>query len=379
MGIRDRLKQWEERGDAWAAKRLTPEEFQEAVELDRHLKAHWPRILLGYFLATVVLAALLVGIKRALVFGHAFLLANLIIAAIGVGLAGVWFGYRKHAGKPFWRMALPSTLLTLAGAVVGTMLVRLAGRGAAALDTEEIIRFVSVGLLAGLCVSILVVGATWIRTREARAREAAAAAQAESERLAKRNTEAELKLLQAQVEPHFLFNTLANLRYLVQKGSADALPMLDHLIEYLRTALPEMRAEGSTVGREAALARAYLEILRIRMGGELAFAIDVPADLEPHPFPPLMLMTLVENAVKHGVSPVGRGRIEVRASRGGEHLRVEVADDGRGVAAEPGNGVGLANVRERLAALHGNRATLVLEGGNDGGARAVIEIPSEPA
>jgi LytS/YehU family sensor histidine kinase len=240
---------------------------------------------------------------------------------------------------------------------------------------DELVRFVSAGILAGLIVSAFIVGAAWIRAREARAREATLKAEAERERFAKRTAEAELKLLQAQVEPHFLFNTLANLRYLVQSGSKDALPMLDYLIDYLRTALPEMRADSSTLAREAALARAYLEIIRIRMGGELEFRIDLPAGLEEHPLPALMVMSLVENAVKHGIAPVGRGRIDVRISSAAGRLRVEVEDDGRGVAREPGNGVGLANIRERLAVLFGDAVRLELRPGASGGALATLEFP----
>jgi len=145
-------------------------------------------------------------------------------------------------------------------------------------------------------------------------------------------------------------------RHLVQTGSPDALAMLDHLIHYLRTSLPEIRSESSTLGREAELARAYLEILRLRMGGALEIAIDIPPDLALAPFPPLMVMTLVENAIKHGVAPQGRGRVSVSASAGGGKLRVVVEDDGRGLGGTVGRGVGLANVRERLAAIFGPEA-----------------------
>ncbi len=127
--------------------------------------------------------------------------------------------------------------------------------------------------------------------------------------------QAELKLLQAQIEPHFLFNTLANLRHLVQTGSPEALAMLDHLVQYLRTALPNIRMPGSTVARELELARAYLEIMRIRMGGALAFSIEMAPGAADAEMPSLMLMTLVENAVKHGIAPRGGGRIAIRGAR----------------------------------------------------------------
>jgi LytS/YehU family sensor histidine kinase len=152
--------------------------------------------------------------------------------------------------------------------------------------------------------------------------------------------------------------------------------MLDHLITYLRNALPEIRSEGSTLGREAELARAYLEIMRIRMGGALDFAIEVPAELADTPFPPLMLITLVENAIKHGVAPLGRGRVEVRAALADGALRVSVDDDGRGVVQPAGRGVGLANIRARLYALHADAAFIALDARPGGGTRASIQVPA---
>ncbi len=214
-----------------------------------------------------------------------------------------------------------------------------------------------------------------LRLGEAAERAARLAAENERERFARQSVQAELKLLQAQVEPHFLFNTLANVRHLVQAGSADALPMLDHLIHYLRTALPEVRRDSTTLGREAELARAYLEIMRMRIG-ELSFAIDVPAGLAAHEFPPLMLMTLVENAVKHGVAPAGHGEIRIAARQADGRIEVDVIDDGRGLGGGIGQGVGLSNVRGRLKALYGDDARLSLESGASGGTCARLEIPS---
>jgi LytS/YehU family sensor histidine kinase len=139
--------------------------------------------------------------------------------------------------------------------------------------------------------------------------------------------------------------------------------------------LPGIREENSTVGREAALARAYLEIIRIRMGGDLTFAIDVPEALADHPIPPLMLMTLVENAVKHGIAPVGRGHVRLAASAADGKLTVRVEDDGRGISGEAKPGVGLANVRERIATLYGADAALELRAREGGGAVSVLTLP----
>jgi LytS/YehU family sensor histidine kinase len=248
-------------------------------------------------------------------------------------------------------------------------------RPLSAIDPAKVLRAVAIALVLALVLTSMIVGISRMRLREANQRTARLAAETDRERLARQNVQAELKLLQAQVEPHFLFNTLANVRHLVHSGSPDALTMLDHLVHYLRTALPEMRSEGSTVGREAELARAYLAIMRMRMGGGLDVEIDIPQDVAGAAFPPLVLMTLVENAVKHGVAPVGQGRVSVRASSDGATLRVSVEDDGRGLAEPIGQGIGLGNVRERLRAIYGGRARLELAQRGDGGTRATVEMP----
>jgi hypothetical protein len=198
--------------------------------------------------------------------------------------------------------------------------------------------------------------------------------------------EARLQALQAQVEPHFLYNTLANVQALTEVDPPAANKMVGHLIEYLRAALPKMRETSSTIGQEVELARAYLNILKMRMGARLDFAIQVPDELNGISFPPLMLPSLVENAVKHGLEPVREGgRIDVIAEKVGERFRIIVKDTGRGLAAngttsanaETGGGVGLANIRERLLALYGETAKLSLESNEPKGVIATIEIPAE--
>jgi len=187
--------------------------------------------------------------------------------------------------------------------------------------------------------------------------------------------------MQAQVEPHFLFNTLASVQYLTEIDPREANRLLGHLVEYLRAALPHLRASSTSLGKEIGLAQAYLNILRMRMGARLAFSIDVPQDLMRHPFPPNLLISLVENAIKHGIEPNGDGgTVAVRARREGKLVILTVEDTGRGLApaARPGHGVGLSNVRERLAALYGTQAQFSLERGVPSGARATLAIPFEP-
>jgi signal transduction histidine kinase len=194
--------------------------------------------------------------------------------------------------------------------------------------------------------------------------------------LAKQMAEARLQLMEAQIEPHFLFNSLANVQRLFETAPESGERLLENLKVYLRAALPQMRGTGSTLAGEAELARAYLEVLGARMGARLRFAVDVPADLADHAFPPMMLITLVENAVKHGIhpSPDG-GTVRVQARGHGARLIVEVADTGAGFTGSFGKGVGLANIRARLTALFGEAAELSLHGNEPSGVVASIAVP----
>ena len=200
--------------------------------------------------------------------------------------------------------------------------------------------------------------------------------EAEYHRMSQQVTEAKLQALQAQVEPHFLYNTLASVQALTEVDPERESEMTGHLIAYLRNALPKMRESVSTVAQEIDLARAYLNILQMRMGDRLTFEIDVPANLANAPFPPLMLPSLVENAIKHGLEPQREGgNVRISAEARDGKLRLTVADTGRGFTDALGAGVGLANIRERLAGLYGDAAKLTLEANTPRGVVATIEVP----
>ena len=202
--------------------------------------------------------------------------------------------------------------------------------------------------------------------------------EAEYHRMTQQVTEAKLQALQAQVEPHFLYNTLANVQALTEVDPAKANTMVGHLIQYLRNALPKMRESISTVGQEIELVRAYLNILQMRMGKRLAFDISIPESLLATPFPPLMLPSLVENAIKHGLEPQREGgSVMITAQAQDGRLRLVVSDTGRGFGETVGAGVGLANIRERLAALYGETAKLTLESNSPTGVIATIEVPMD--
>jgi sensor histidine kinase YesM len=188
--------------------------------------------------------------------------------------------------------------------------------------------------------------------------------------------QARLSALQAQIEPHFLFNTLANVRRLYETTPSRGREMLASLIDYLRAALPAMRSQGSTLGRELELARSFLTILQMRIGDRLQFSIAVDDDLLDTQVPPLVLATLVENAIKHGLAPLPEGgRVDIQARRRGNDLEIEVRDTGAGFTASGGSGVGLANTRSRLAGLYGPRASLSLAAGAPRGVVATVLLP----
>ena len=194
--------------------------------------------------------------------------------------------------------------------------------------------------------------------------------------------EADLRLgvLQAQVEPHFLFNTLASVRALVRQDPAQAEATLDALVDFLRATIPKLhedRGLHATLGQQLDLCSSYLALMQVRMGGRLTYDVRADEALRAAPFPPSLLITLVENAIKHGIEPrPGPGRIEIDAVRDGDTLRVQVRDDGAGLQPGLSTGVGLANVREQLAARYGARAAFVLSPAAEGrGVCAEIRVP----
>ena len=203
---------------------------------------------------------------------------------------------------------------------------------------------------------------------------------ADEEGLERRLVEARMAALQAQVEPHFLFNTLALIGQLIETDPPQAARIHQNLIDYLRATLPQMRARGAgTLGRQIEMSRAYLAIMQARMRARLAVSIDVPDEMQSATFPVMMLQILIENAIKHGLEPkIAGGRIDIRASVEGQVLQVDVLDDGIGFNVHAGDGLGLANVRERLRILYGQRAQLVIEAPLTGGTRASIRLPYAP-
>jgi sensor histidine kinase YesM len=299
-----------------------------------------------------------------------------LIVAVPVALAVVatWNVVPPRPSRRY-----PTLVLAVAGScVVGIEAMNLVEAWTSRTYVEHeslldpfVVALVRYGLLSALVAVVFV----YLRV----ANESAARAQDAERgrvRFVQRMQEARLKMLQAQIEPHFLFNTLATVGDLYEIAAPKGEAMLDNLMRYLAAALPQLRAADSTLGGEVALTSAYLSIQQIRMGRRLQFHIEVAEALRETPFPPLMLLTLVENAVKHGLGPLPEGgTIRIDASYGRGEMQVRVIDSGGGFAQSSGSGTGIANIRARLATMYGEAARLGLTSMSPHGVVATIAIP----
>jgi signal transduction histidine kinase len=220
--------------------------------------------------------------------------------------------------------------------------------------------------------------------KRAEAETQTANAAAERESMQRQLSEAKMQMMQAQVEPHFLFNTLASVEHLIETDPPRASAMQRSLIKYLRAVLPQMRDSSlfTNLGREADMVEAYLNLLKMRMEERLTVEFDVSEGLRTAAFPPMMLQSMVENAIKHGLEgkPEG-GTLKVRADVAHNKLRVIVSDTGLGFGAKPstGTGLGLSNIRERLKLLHGDQGQLLIAANSPSGVIVTIEVPYQLA
>jgi sensor histidine kinase YesM len=294
-------------------------------------------------------------------------LLGLLVIAIGVALLP-----ERLSGRVRW-LAMCALLATASAASAG---IRLSMSRYPMKSAHEmwgwfvavVVLWTLLGLLAyGLVVSI---------RRQASARRRLGQQIAEQNLLSAAALEARLTVLQAQIEPHFLFNTLANVRRLCELDPARGRRMLGSLLDYLRAALPAMRRSATALTQEFELVRAYLTVLQHRMGERLRFKIELSEALTNASIPPLILPTLVENAIRHGLAPLREGgTITLSAAEQGGQIVITVADDGAGFQAASGSGVGLANTRARLSALFGSAASLNLRSNEPRGVIAEVRLP----
>ena len=234
-------------------------------------------------------------------------------------------------------------------------------------------RWLAVMAFSSVMVSIVVSVMMFWHARNAGAEAALERERSRSDRIAREAALADLRALQAQIEPHFLFNTLANVGSLVDADPATAKRMLESFNRFLRASLAATRTESTTLGAEGDLIAAYLDVLQVRMGNRLRYRVQVPDELKGFGLPPMLLQPVVENAICHGLEPkVEGGEVVLRARREGAEVVVEIADTGIGFSAVTRGGLGLTNLRNRLRALYGARAALLV--GENGGAGACVTV-----
>jgi len=281
--------------------------------------------------------------------------------------------YFFEEARPIYKAVMMAAALivgSLCGSFLGTL---VSGMSPATLfEKHNLIELLVLGVMFGSII-------TYIFT--SRDRIAASEAQVQEEKIKhliseKKVAEANLRILQAQIEPHFLFNTLSNILNLLDTDPEKGKSMLVDFTQYLRTSLSKIRGQTTRLGHEMEMIRAYLNIFKVRMGDRLKFDIDLPAHLEDTPFPPMLIQPLVENAIKHGLEPkVQGGEILISGKENDSHLRLEIIDTGMGINPGRKGGLGLANIRERLQSLYGNDGRLVIEENQSGGVKATIEVP----
>ena len=279
---------------------------------------------------------------------------------IGNGFVVMWWGFFDWLAVVSWWTLL---LLSFLGLVVGGGLFHAPTFSFFLIVASFIIKIVAGG------------------KRRAELNASLATKRAETEQLERTVLEARMEALQAQIEPHFLFNTLGSIDQLILTDPPRASRMQQSLIRYLRSAMPQMRdGRRPTLGQQVALSSAFLEIMAIRMEGRLQSVVNVPDGLKSAVFPSMMLQTLVENAIKHGLEPKPEGgRLEIGAQIVDGQLAVHVRDTGIGFMPKAEGGVGLANIRERLKALYNGRAELIISVPADGGTCATVTVPYESA
>jgi signal transduction histidine kinase len=296
-----------------------------------------------------------------------------MVLLFGFTVAGAW----RQTLLPRWVAQVLAIGLGAALSPLVVQLLSMHGDFSAFIASPHNVRgYVLVTFSAAIVGTLFALGALY-RERDAQARAEALQFELERETLQRQATDAQLHLMTAQIEPHFLLNTLANVQQLVESGSPRAAPVFRSLIAYLRAAMPQLHQRAATLGDEERLVHAYLELMLMRMPDRLAFTVEIEPSLRALPFPPMALLTLVENAIRHGIDPgCDGGRIEVGARRdaGGAAVQLWVADTGVGLTEGAGSGTGLRNLRDRLHVFFGQDASVTLHEQPPHGVRAEIRV-----
>ncbi len=311
------------------------------------------------------------------------LLMSLIMAnSVGYTLHGI-FLVSARLGLDTWARgfgpvatAAYYTLVSTLGVFLGFAIVALAfEEGSLAWMLQP--RWIASLAVSSAIISIMIAMIYFAREKHARAEAELQRERVRVERIEREAALANLRALQAQIEPHFLFNTLANVASLVDPDPAMAKRMLESFIRFLRASLAATRLDSTTLGDEAELIASYLQVLQVRMGARLTFRIDVDPALAAFELAPMLLQPVVENAIRHGLEPkVEGGEVTFRARRDGAQVVIEIADTGVGFAATTRGGVGLANLRDRLKLLYSGGASMQVGENSPSGARVTVRLPA---
>jgi signal transduction histidine kinase len=304
--------------------------------------------------------------------GWLYILRDRLIVAFAIALAILLFGVTRSQALRARTVLLAASVL--AGAAAGEWLVRnLYG-------SHDSLAAWFTHVLRWSVVALAVAGTYFLWRASVDSREQLRREDLRRQSVEQQLTNTRLTALRKQIEPHFLFNTLATVRRLHQTEPESGATMLANFIDYLARLLPLLERSEVPLGEETDLVQAYLSVVKIRMSDRLQVSIDVPGELRLARVPPLALATLVENAIKHGLAPLPQGgSIEVAAVASKGMLELSVSDNGVGLKPDAGggSGIGLYNVRARLATLHGARASLQVQANRTSGVRASITLPLE--
>ena len=311
---------------------------------------------------------------------EAIFLANLFGVGAIAAYVTAWYNHRVLYNNK-WKIVFGVLACSTLGNIVGASAAGIEkGRSFAAIIERlpPVIMFTALGMAVVVFLPMAIV--VLMRDQHAQAWSAQLQLDAERERAARELSESSLRMLRAQIEPHFLFNTLGAVQQLAEQGAPRAAELTANLIAFLRASLSEMRCEQVNLRSDFGLIGSYLDVMKTRLGERLSYSLHLPEELAEVQVPSMMLLTLVENAIKHGIEPSLRGgAITVCAARheGAVHLRVE--DSGVGMSALPGQGHGLENVRARLQLSYGAGGSLRLAEADPQGLVAEIILPFEPA
>ena len=334
-----------------------------------------PKSVLRSLFYTVIFNTIIAIFLTAIKFNEEFILNFIFSQSIGICICSCVI-LALHAiknAKPIFQ-AIMVALALLIGTLIGSFLgILVSGLSSSDIyGRHDLIQLLILGVMFGSIVTYIFSSRSQIAQSQARIQEE------KIKRLTseKKATEANLKLLQAQIEPHFLFNTLSNVLSLLETNPKKGKSMLVDFIQYLRASLSNSREEQTTLGQEMEMIRSYLGIFKVRMGDRLNYNIDLPKSLEAIFFPPMLIQPLVENAIKHGLETrVDGGEIRIRGIEKDDILRLEVVDTGDGFKEERDSGVGISNIQERLQSIYGPKGRLILEVNQPQGLKAIIEVP----